>query len=494
MTIRELPKFAKKTLFITLKEASAGQEPGNKTLVFNKAQEYIHQRLEEQLIHTGRVRALILKGRQQGCSTYVAARFFHKAIFEKDRKIFILTHRADATSNLFDMVDRFRKNILFELPTTRASKRELIFSKTESGYKVGTAGAKDVGRSMTTHFFHGSEVAFWDNAPQLAAGVLQTIPNAPGTEIILESTANGVGGYFHEQWQMAERGESKFIAIFVPWFWQTEYRTPPPDDFVLSADEVELAELYGLDHAQVCWMRDKRNEIGDTLFKQEYPFNAAEAFQTSGTNTFIRPETVMAARNSEDPEDDGVLIVGCDPARYGDDSTAIAYRRGRVCKEITTHKKLNNMQVAGMLADLIDRAKPAKLFIDLGGGAGIYDRLIELGYRKTVVGINFGESATDSKRYPNMRNEMWDKMKQWLLDQPAKIPDDNALHADLIGPMYTFDSNGRIKLESKEDMRKRGIKSPDRADALALTFAAPVPRDANANVGRKAKFDSIFGN
>lgn len=486
----DLKRLARATLFINTKDG------GNKTLVFNRAQEYIHERLEQQLREKGLIRAIILKGRQQGCSTYVGARFFFNSIVREKRTVFVLAHQASSTAALFDMVHNYKANLLFHLETARASQRELVFQETKSAYKVGTAGSDDVGRGTTIHYFHGSEVAFWPNAQKIATGVLQAVSTAPGTEIILESTANGVGGFFYEQWHKAIRGESPYIAIFVPWYWQPEYRTLPPDDFVLTAEEREIKGQYTLDDEQIKWMRDKRAELGEVGFKQEYPFNAAEAFQTTGENTFITPQIIVNARRCEPVNDkEAPLIVGCDPARYGDDKTAIAYRQGRNAPEITVHEKLDNMQVAGMLANLIDRAKPKKVFIDLGGGAGIYDRLKELGYKDVVVGVNFGGSPDDGKRYANKRVEMWANMKKWLEDQPAKIPDDDALHADLIAPTYTFDSSGRLKLESKEDMRKRGVKSPDRADALALTFAQPVASDAVSGSvqGKKAIHDSIFG-
>lgn len=92
-----------------------------------------------------------------------------------------------------------------------SNAKELYFSDIDSGYKVGTAGTKGVGRSSTIQYFHGSEVAFWPHAETHAAGVLQAIPKEPGTEIILESTANGIGNYFHKMWREAERGESEYI-------------------------------------------------------------------------------------------------------------------------------------------------------------------------------------------------------------------------------------------------------------------------------------------
>jgi hypothetical protein len=212
--------------------------------------------------------------------------------------VFILTHEQDATDNLFGMVDRYHQhNPLVKPSTGAANAKELYFDKLDSGYSVGTAGSKAVGRSKTVQLFHGSEVAFWPNAPTHFAGVVQAIPDLPDTEIILESTANGVGGEFHERWQQAEAGIGDYIAIFVPWFWSDEYRRPVPDDFTLDDEEREYAELHGLDLEQMAWRRAKIAELKDPLlFKQEYPATAAEAFQTTGHDSFIKPRVLKARK------------------------------------------------------------------------------------------------------------------------------------------------------------------------------------------------------
>ena len=187
-------------------------------LVFNRAQRHIHERIEAQRAATGKVRALILKGRQQGCSSYVAARFYHRTTRTGGLRTFILTHEDAATQNLFEIVERYHDNCPDHLrPSTGAANaKELFFDKLDSGYKVGTAGTKGVGRSSTIQLFYGSEVAFWPFADTHAAGILQAVPDAPGTEVILESTANGMGNFFHQTWRDAEAGKNDYIAIFVP--------------------------------------------------------------------------------------------------------------------------------------------------------------------------------------------------------------------------------------------------------------------------------------
>lgn len=478
--------YAPRCLKIKAKDAT------HKAFEVNRIQRYLHGKLETQLREIGRVRALVLKGRQQGVSTYIGGRFYWKSTNRKGIRCFILTHEQDATNNLFTMVDRFHENcpLLVKPITGAANAKELAFSKLDGGYVVGTAGTKAVGRSQTIQLFHGSEVAFWPNAASHFSGVVQAVPDLPGTEIILESTANGVGGEFHERWQQAEAGIGDYIAIFIPWFWQEEYRRDVPEGFELDEDEIRYMDLHreaGLtDLEQMVWRRNKIAELKDPLlFMQEYPATAAEAFQMSGHDSYIKSDLVLKARKAN-LEASGPLILGYDPNWKGKDRASLARRRTRKVTSVESRMGLDTMAQAGWLKQVIDTEKPARLFIDVGGpGPGIYDRLVEMGYGEIVRAINFGsepfepapQDADGKPRggYKNRRAEMWGKSKEWLEDVGgADIPDTDAIHADACAPGYKYDSLSRVQLESKEDIKKRGLRSPDEWDAIALTFAEPV--------------------
>jgi len=144
------------------------------------------------------------------------------------------------------------------------------------------------------------------------------------------------------------------------------------------------------------------------------------------------------------------------------------------------------MAAAGWVKQVIEKDKPARVFIDVGGvGAGIFDRLREMGFGTTVSAVNFGSSPLepaplDERGDPsggplNRRAEMWLKSREWLEDPAgAAIPDRDSLQADACGPAYGYDSNSRLKLKAKDHMRTRGARSPDEWDAVALTFAEPV--------------------
>ncbi len=426
-------------------------------------------------------KTFICEGLVSHNSTYVGGRFYHKVTHSFGMQAFILTHALDATQNLYKMAQRYYDGTPAPVKpeVTTSNAKELIFGLLDSGYKLGTAENKAVGRSATVQLLHGSECAFWNNAAEHAKGIMQAVPNTANTEIILESTANGVGNYFHQQWQAAEAEVSEFIAIFIPWFWQDEYFKPTLDDFLLTAEEEDLRDAFLLTNEQLNWRRNKIIELsvngqdGEKAFKQEYPCTPHEAFILTGEDSFISSDIVTKARSAV-AEKYGKLIVGVDPARFGDDRTSIIRRQGRVAYNLQSYTKKDTMQVVGYVNKIIEEEAPYKVFIDVGGlGAGVVDRLFELGHREIVVAVNAGSSPLDSKKYSNKRAEMWGECKSWLHEQPCNIPDSNSLQADLCGVKYSIDSNSRLKIEKKEDMKKRGIRSSDEADALCLTFAYP---------------------
>lgn len=478
-------------------------------LIFNGVQDYVHAKLEEQKRKIGRVRALVLKARQEGLSTYLGARFYHRATHYHGVRVYILTHEQDATATLFGMVERFQQHCPIDVRATlgASNAKELSFPALDSGYSVGTAGAKATGRAKTVQLFHGSEVAHWANAKDHMAGVVQAVPELEDTEIVFESTANGIGGEFHERWQISEAGGSDYIPIFVPWYWSLDYQRAPPIGWEPNEEEEEYARLYGLTIPQLVWRRAKIAELKDpNLFRQEYPATAAEAFQTTGHDAFIPSQLVLTARKAT-CEAFGSLIIGVDPARFGDDGFAIAWRQGRKVLKVERRHKLDTIQGANWVRSIIDRERPAKVFIDVGGsGAGVVDVLKDWGepYSDTCEGVNFGAAPHQPIRYGargevlpgprNRRAEMWMESKAWLDDiGGADIPDDDALHTDAVAPGYKYDARQFLVLESKEDIRKRGLRSPDGWDAVALTFAAPVAAKSKSAAEDRYRRRNRFG-
>ena len=179
------------------------------------------------------------------------------------------------------------------------------------------------------------------------------------------------------------------------------------------------------------------------------------------------------------------IVLGVDPARFGDDRSVIVRRQGLAMFDPIILRDVDNMDLASRVAAQIERWQPAAVFIDAGAGAGVIDRLRQLGHRP--IEVPFGGRATD-EQFKNRRTEMWWGMRSWILGGGA-IPNILALKKELATPTYTYDSSGRKVLESKDQIKKRldGAGSPDIADALCLTFAAPVVQQPTARSRQKAR-------
>jgi len=462
--------------------------------ILNAAQLKLHQIIEAQKAKTGRVRVIILKARQLGVSTYVAARLYRHTINNMGTRCIIIGHERRASSNLFEIVKRFHDGVPAEIkPSIGTSNAEsLLFDRLDSGYIVTVATGEGTGRSATAQLLHASETAFWDDLPLQMAALMQTVPDLEGTEIIIESTANGYND-FHALWRKAEAGESEFLPVFLPWSLDAGYSKEGAPDFQMDAEESKLADLYGLSKEQIAWRRAKIAQLGNAeYFCQEYPLNAAEAFISASFDSFISAPLVIRARK-EKAEAYGPVVIGVDPAGMGPDRTSIAWRQGRCITKIESRKGLDTMEVAGWVQKIIREDKPARVNIDVGGlGVGVYDRLYEsMSNRRMIQAVNFGgkplePAPLDEKRnpaggYANRRAEMWGNLKKALEAGRFVLPDRDSLQADLVSVGYKFNSAGQLILESKQDMRKRGLPSPDEADAVALCFADPsgFPRNAD---------------
>lgn len=463
---------------------------GNITaLHLNETQMRLHEKLEEQRREKGYVRSLILKGRQPGVSTYVAARFYQRTSLNRGVATYILSHEQSASNNLFDIVDRYQRHNPLAPHAGTANVKELVFDRLESSYHVATAGAKEGGRGRSITLFHGSEVAFWANAAGHFAASVQAVPLAEGTEVILESTSNGVGGEFYERWQDAESGRSPYVPIFLPWFWTAEYAREPDAGFSLSNEadegtmsEQEYAETFGLSLAQMAWRRDKINELRSAeAFRREYPATASDAWTApAGHEPYIDGIWVLRARKRT-TEGTGPLVLGVDPASMGGDRFSVAARRGVEVQWVRYRNKIDHLEGVQWVRDLIDKYQPARVNIDAGNiGHAIVTGLKSIGphYANIVRGVNFGSTSEHKMARPkvpgpaNRRAEMWQRMREWLMEEEgAALPDDEALQTDILAPRLKPKLNNDFLLESKQDMTRRGVRSPDLADAVALTFA-----------------------
>ena len=205
-----------------------------------------------------------------------------------------------------------------------------------------------------------------------------------------------------------------------------------------------------------------------------------------GIDQFISSEVVQEAQEREvEPDPGAPLLMGVDVARFGDDSSVIRFRQGRDARSfpIKKFKGRDLMELSSEVMFLADKLEPEMIFVDGGGvGGGVVDKLKSMGYRVTEV--QFGSKPDNKAAYFNKRCEMWDKMKDWLQRGALDISED--LFTDLTAPTYKHvGDSSQVYLERKEEMKKRGMASPDEGDALALTFAENVARrDSRSSRGR----------
>lgn len=231
-------------------------------------------------------------------------------------------------------------------------------------------------------------------------------------------------------------------------------------------------------------VENMRRELSDNAWRQEMLCD----FTASSDDTLIGLDDVTEAMSRRASEVDiaGMpVILGVDVARFGSDSSVVFRRQGLQTSPPTVFRNIDNMELADRVAALIMEHRPHAVFIDAGQGQGVIDRLRQLGHRITEV--PFGGSALQDKRFVNRRAEMWYGVREWL-KSGGRLVEDECLKAELTAPTYSFDASGRIKLEPKEEIKARLNRSTDLADALALTFAAPMALpEVAASLWRESK-------
>lgn len=310
----DLRAYSRVCLRIRTKDAEVKQ------FTFNNAQKHLHQKLADQYAKHGRVRAIVLKARQEGVSTYTAARFFRRTTMFPNQEALILADKLDRAKKLFSIYDRFYYNLPPEMkPMTRfvSKQTQMVFDNPDdkdrynnpglgSSVTVETASDSDAGRASTTNLVHASEMAFWPNGEDVWVALYQAVPRQ-NSEIIIESTANGVGTFFHNFWTMAEEATasgdtSGFMAVFLPWWIHEEYELDlskeQKAELKESLDDNELAmhkegvfwegKRHKISLNKLAWRRDQiRLMMGnERAFRQEYPSTAEEAFLVSGNGFF----------------------------------------------------------------------------------------------------------------------------------------------------------------------------------------------------------------
>ncbi len=336
-------------------------------------------------------RNIVLKARQMGMTTWAAARFFLKTITRPGTLTLEVAHTREAAEEIFRIVHRFLDWLPEELregplKTSRANVRQIVFPRIDAQYRVVSAGERNAGRGLTVQNLHCSELARWPGDPsETLAGLRAAM--APGAELILESTPDGVGGCFHEEWRKA--GETGMARHFFPWWMERRYRAQAADEASLTEEERGLIARHGLDLKQIGYRRQIRADFRG-LARQEFAEDEESCFLASGDSVFelsaieARLATVAAPvelrRNGEleiwlPPLKGKTYLVAVDPAgggSEGDYSAAqvLEMETGLQCAEFAGH--VGGLELARLVTALAAEYNQAWLVVERNNhGSGV---------------------------------------------------------------------------------------------------------------------------
>jgi Terminase large subunit, T4likevirus-type, N-terminal len=362
---------------------------------------------------------------------------------------YVAPYRNQAKAIAWDYLKKFTAH----LPGTQINEGDL-FVQLGNGARIRIYGA-DNADAMRGLYFDGivlDEVA--QMKPEVWGEIIRpALADRRGWALFI-GTPKGMN-LFHDLWQRGQAGDSEW--------WSAVYRADETN--IIPAEELEAA----------------KREMSDAQYRQEFLCD----WSASTDDSLITIDVASAAASRSRAEHElqhFPRIIGVDPARFGADRSVIQRRWGAVALPPIVNQGLDSVALAGRVANVVKEWGCDALFVDSGAGAGVIDTL--RGWQHQVTEVNFGGKALNP-RYKNKRAEMWDLMAQWLRDGGC-IPNDADLKTDLTGPKYFFDPANRMCLESKDDMKERGLRSPDLGDALALTFAFPVAvrNNPNTSTGR----------
>lgn len=228
------------------------------------------------------------------------------------------------------------------------------------------------------------------------------------------------------------------------------------------------------------FVKQIKDTYGET--SNAYRVRVLGEFALREDDTLISAELIDSAMSRDiQPDPQAPLVFGLDVARFGDDRSVLCKRRGNVVTEFKSWQGLDLMQLTGAVVNEIRKDSPAEICIDaIGLGSGVADRLREVApvekLKIAVRDVNVSEASAMNDQAAKLRDELWLSAKDWLDKRACKLPKDDDLRAELAAPTYTFTSNGKVKVEGKAEMKRRGMRSPDKADALCLTFASIASR------------------
>ena len=359
-------------------------------------------RAQQEFSRTCTNRNIVLKARQMGITTYVATRFFIQTITRPGTMTVQVAHDQESAEDIFKIVHRFWENLpeamkRGALIRSRANVRQMVFPRLDSEYRVATAADVNAGRGLTIHNLHCSEVARWLRDPgEALASLRAAVPN--DGDIVLESTPNGAGGVFYEEWQHAN--ETGYTRHFFPWWYDGEYRDNSGEICIdaLTPEEEDLVRRAGLNDAQIAWRRTNRAQLRG-LAAQEYAEDPVSCFRASGECVFELEAIERALTSSSkpanvrdngrltiwfDPRPERLYIIGVDPAGGGTDgdyacAQVIDRKTAMQCAELHGHYSPREMALKSI--ELARMYNEALLVVERNNhGHGVLANLRAAGY------------------------------------------------------------------------------------------------------------------
>jgi hypothetical protein len=394
---------------------------------------------------------LVEKSRDMGITWLCCAFGVWMWIFHQQASIAFGSRKEDLVDKLGDpdsifekirmIIDRLPKEFVpngFEA-ARHASHMKII--NPENGSTIKGEAGDNIGRGGRSSIYFKDESAFYERPDKIEAAL------SMNSDVKIDvSTPNGNGNPFYRK-----RHGGK-IAVFT-FHWRDD---PRKDDD---------------------WYRRKVQELDPVIVAQEIDIN----YDASVSNSLIDATMVreaMQTRGSEvfgERPNDAPLVLGVDVARFGDDRTVLCLRQGREVHWFEVFNKLDITQTAGEVQRVLRNQHIDAVFVDVVGiGAGVYD-ILNNKY-SGIYAVNGGSTAHESNKYANHRAEQWGRIREWLKDGPVILPNHPDLQSDLCSLRYSYNANGQLVLEKKEDAKKRGVRSPDLGDALGLTFAEYVAK------------------
>lgn len=437
---------------------------------------------------THHIKFLILKGRQQGFTSFITAYQLANAIIERNFAGYTVAHKRDDTAEIFEKKAKFPyESLPDELKPTEKfnNKREFLFDKLNSSWGIDTAEGKSAGRSKTLFFFHGSEAAFWANLQTLLNGLKESL--AQGAIEILETTANGYNE-FKELWDEAKAGENNYIPLFYEWWHTPEYRLgfenqeiekkfkykvkSRADEFFTKLDT--LRKSKNLDWEQLYWYYNKKKDLKENL-PQEYPCNDKEAFLHSGRPYFdldkvdkmlLQVDRYKPVRTSKGgsvivwnkPQKHQRYCIGADVAEglpEGDSSSAIIYLEKNWEQVAKIHGHFAPEVFGNILVDFAIEYNNAYLMIENNNHG--WSTLNTVYHQRKYRNIHFTTNQTKSREKPSKKMgwSTTEASKYIMLDElDAAIRDENLIikDKDLLEQLreVVYDEKGRVNVSGKD--------------------------------------------